>query len=121
MKKSIIAVLAIAALVGCASNPPRPNVIPLAGGTYQAIGFGPTEDYALNASLRSAAKTCKDSKKRHIVTNLHTAYKGLVSEDTNRTLNKAVEVAEAFTMKSVPTLSSKDDYRVTLSFSCEAA
>lgn len=121
MNNLIITTLAFSALAsGCASKPPKSTVIPLTGGTYQSIGFGPTENYALRSSLRSAATTCKDMQKRHVVTNQQTAYKGMVSEDTNRTLNKAAELAEAVSMRTIPTLSSKDDYRVTISFICEA-
>jgi hypothetical protein len=119
MKITLIAAIVLA-LTGCASSPQLGNVIPQAGGVYQVAGAGSTSDIAMKSALYTAETTCKPLRKRHIVTGQKTLYKGTVSEDTNRTVNNAAQVLATVTGRWVPTLSSDDDYQITLTFMCEA-
>lgn len=104
---------------GCASTPPLGNVIPKAGGSYQVISTGSTKQEALASALHTAESTCNARKMRHIVSGEQTKYKGVVSEETNTTLNKAQELIAATTGAWLPTLSGSDDYQMTMTFSCE--
>lgn len=122
MNKSQLTVLAAAiALAGCASTPRMGNVVPLAGGAYQVLGKGYTSEQALESALYSAETTCKARQRRHVITNQSTQYKGMVSEGANRAMNQAATVAAAVTKNWVPTLSSEDDYQITVGFTCESA
>nr|WP_319564227.1 hypothetical protein [uncultured Rhodoferax sp.] len=115
--------LALASIVafsaGCASTPPLGNVIPQAGGSYQVISTGSTKNDALASALHTAESTCSARKMHHIVSGEQTKYKGVVSEETNTTLNKAQEIIAATTGAWLPTLSGDEDYQMTMSFSCE--
>lgn len=121
MKKSLIIAASIAALLtGCASGPKMGNIIPQAGGVYQVVTSGESKDEALKSALFSAESTCKERKMRHVVTSQKTAYKGMVSEDANRTINKAADIASTLSGGWIPTLSNDDDYQMTLGFTCES-
>ena len=120
MKKTIYLATLALALAGCASNPPLGNVVPQPGGVYQATGIGESNDAAMASALYTADTTCKPLKKHHVVTGQQTEYKGIVSESTNKTVNAAAEAINGLTGAVLPTLSTDDDYRVTLTFTCEA-
>lgn len=120
MRKISIAIVAASAIFsGCASSPTMGNVIPQAGGKYEVVTVGASDDEAMKSALFSAESTCKERKMRHVVASRKTAYKGMVSEDANKTMDKAAEVLMLATGALIPTLSGDDDYRVTLGFSCE--
>ena len=105
MKIKFIAIASFAAFAaGCASTPPLGNVIPKAGGNYQVIASGSTKQEALASVLYTAESTCSARKMRHIVSGEQTKYKGLVSEETNTTMNKAQELIAATTGAWLPTL-----------------
>lgn len=105
-------------LAGCATSKPA-NVVPMAGGTYKTTGISESEDDALKVALASAESTCGKRNMRHVVSNQETKYKGVVSEQTNRNLNKASELASLAGVY-IPGLGGDDDYQVTLTFACEA-
>jgi hypothetical protein len=96
------------------------NIIPQAGGVYQVVTTGPSKDEALKSALFSAESTCKERKMRHIIASQQSAYKGMVSEDTNKTMNKAAGIISAVTGSWVPTISNDDDYQMTMGFTCES-
>lgn len=104
---------------GCATAPQMGNVIPQSGGKYEVLGTGESREEALKSALFSAESTCKERKMRHVVSNQSTAYKGIVSEESNKTMGKAAEIIGMATGKWITTLSSEDDYQVKLNFSCE--
>lgn len=108
------------ALAGCASNPPLGNVVPQPGGVYQVTGIAESNDAAMASALYTADTTCKPLKKHHVVTGQKTEYKGIVSESTNKNVNAAADAINGLTGKILPTLSTDTDYRVTLTFMCEA-
>lgn len=120
MKITLLLSASILALAGCASAPKMGNVIPQAGGVYQVAGVGESSEVALKSALFSAETTCKAQRKRHVITGQKTQYKGVVSEDTNRTVNAAAQVIANVTGSWVPSLSNDDDYQLTLTFACEA-
>lgn len=120
MKKTLFVLAAFAALAGCASTPKLGNVMPMEGGVYQVDGVGGDNDEAMKSALYSAETTCKGQNKHHVVTGQKTAYKGIVSQDTNRAIDTVAQAAFAATGKILPTLSDDTDYRVTLTFKCEA-
>jgi len=117
MNMKYLASITLALLVtACASKPA--NVVPMAGGTFRTTGFGESENDAQSAALKVAETTCSKSSKRHVVSNEQMKYKGLVSESTNKVLNKTGDLA-AYVGAWVPGLGSDDDYEVTLTFACE--
>lgn len=103
-------------LTACAAT--TANIVPMAGGAYKTTGFGESENEAQGAALTAAASTCSKASKRHVISNQETKYKGTVSEQTNRALNKAGDLA-SFAGVWIPGLGGDDDYQVTLTFSCE--
>jgi|SRR5450830_1339026 len=117
MNMKYLAPITLALLVtACASSKPA-NVVPLAGGTFRTTGFGESENEAQSAALKVAESTCSKSNKRHVISAEQTKYKGVVSESTNRALNKAGDLA-SYVGAWVPGLGGDDDYEVTLMFSC---
>lgn len=116
MRKLPVVGIIVAALAGCASVG---NVVPMPDGQYQVDGVARSNDDALQSALHSAEVTCNKQSKRHIVTAEKTSYKGTVSEDTNRAIDKAALALASATGKFLPTLSNSDDYRTTLTFRCE--
>lgn len=121
MYKNLIIAAALATLLaGCAAPTKMGNIIPQAGGKYQVVTSGESKDEALKSALFSAESTCKERKMRHIVTSQKTSYQGMVSEDANRTMDKAAGVVAALSGAWVPTLSNDDDYQITIGFACES-
>lgn len=117
MKVKFAAVASLALiLTACASTQPA-NVLPMAGGQYRTTGIGESEREAQGAAIKAAETTCGKQSKRPEVSNSQTKYKGVVSEGTNRALNKAGELA-AYAGAWVPGLSGDDDYEVSLTFAC---
>jgi hypothetical protein len=106
-------------VTGCASTPKMGNIIPAEGGIYQVVTTGETKDAALESALYSAETTCKGRQMRHVVLDQSTEYKGLVTEGTNQTIDKAQEIIAATTGTFFPTLSGENDYRNTMRFKCE--
>ena len=118
MKIKYLPLIALAILLtACASK--QANVMPLSGGAFRTTGFGESENEAQTAALKVAASTCSKASKHHVVTGEQTKYKGIVSESTNKVLNKTGDLA-AYVGAWVPGLGSDDDYEVTLTFACEA-
>lgn len=105
------------ALAGCASTKPA-NVVPQANGVYKVTGIAATENDALQSALKTAEATCEKRNLRHVVSDQITMYKGVVSQDTNKTVNKAQELA-VYAGLWIPTLSGDSDYEVALTFTCE--
>lgn len=118
-KLSFALVAATAIFSGCAATPKLGNVIPQAGGKYEVVTTGSSNDEALKSALFSAEATCKERQMRHIISSQSTSYKGLVSEDSNKAMDKAAEVLAAVTGSWIPTLSGDKDYQVKLGFSCD--
>lgn len=119
MKLHHLSALSLAVmLTACASTQPA-NVLPLAGGQYRTTGIAETERDAQAAAIKAADSTCSKQSKRAEVSNIETKYKGVVSEVTNRNINKAGELAAAVGVW-MPGLSGDDDYEVTLTFACAA-
>ena len=111
--------ISILSLSGCATSPKIGNVIPSEGGIYQAVSTGESRDSALESALYTAEKTCKARKMQHIVLDQKIEYKGILTEDSNKNLDKAQEIIVAATGKWLPTLSSEDDYKINMRFKCE--
>lgn len=103
-------------LAGCAAAPKMANVIPRPDGVYSVTAGGATESKALQSALYSAEQTCKARSMHQIVTAQKTAYRGLLSEGVNATLNRAADIAGALAW--IPTASSDEDYQITLEFTC---
>lgn len=120
MKIKRLSSLALALiLTACASSKPA-NVMPLAGGQYKTTGMGAAQDDAQKAALDAAAETCGKRNLRHVVLNESTAYKGVVSEETNKNMQAVSAVLSWTRFRGIPTLSGDDDYQVTLTFTCES-
>lgn len=115
----VVCLVGIAFLSGCAVSPKMGNIIPQAGGKYQVITNGASRDEALKSALFSAESTCKERDMRHIISAQSTNYKGMVSEDANKTMDRAASIVAAVTGTWIPTLSDDEDYQMTLDFSCE--
>lgn len=116
MKKfAAVASLALI-LTACASTQPA-NVVPMAGGQYRTTGIAETERDAEAAAVKAADATCAKQGKRPEVSDTKTKYKGVVSEDTNRNINKVGELAASVGVW-VPGLGGDDDYQVALTFAC---
>jgi len=120
MKKSIAFILSLAFIGGCASTPDIGNVIPMEGGIYQGDGTGPSSESAMKSALYTAEATCKQQRKRHVIVSQKTQYKGVVSKETNRTIDSAAQVLANMTGKMIPTMSNDDDYQISLTFKCES-
>lgn len=106
-------------LAACASTPEMGTVVPTPNG-YTATGTGESKDDALKSALYTAQVTCEKRHQRHVVHERTVEYRGLVSEEANRALDKAQEIAVVTSGKVFPTLSGDEDYRATLRFTCEA-
>ena len=120
MKIKLLSSIALALiLTACASTKPA-NVMPLAGGQYKTTGLGAAQEDAQKAALDAAEETCAKRKMRHVVQNESTAYKGVVSEDTNRNLGTVSAVLSWTKFGGFPSLQADDDYQVTLTFTCES-
>lgn len=120
MRKISFALVAVAVIFsGCASSPKMGNVIPQSGGKYEVMTTGESNDEAMKSALFSAESTCKQRNMRHVISSQSSAYKGMVSENANKTMDKAAEIVVMATGAWIPTLSSDDDYQVKLGFSCE--
>lgn len=121
MRKMLLAIVAASAIFsGCASSPTMGNVIPLTGGNYEVASMGASQDEALKSALFTAESVCKERKMRHVIASKSTAYKGMVSEDANRAMDKASGFLMLATGAYIPTLSGDDDYQVKLGFYCES-
>nr|WP_198984915.1 hypothetical protein [Herbaspirillum sp. ASV7] len=117
MKAKFAAVASLSLiLAACASTQPA-NVVPMAGGQYRTTGIAETERDAEAAAVKAADATCAKQGKRPEVSDSKTKYKGVVSEDANRNINKAGELAASVGVW-LPGLSGDDDYQVSLTFAC---
>lgn len=116
MKVKYAAVTLALILTACASTKPA-SVLPLTGGQYRTTGLGESENDATTSASKSAEMTCQKQNKRPEVSNVQTKYKGVVSEGTNRNINKVGELAASVGVW-VPGLSGDDDYEVSLTFAC---
>lgn len=121
MRKMLLAIVAASAILsGCASTPTMGNVIPMAGGKYEVSSMGASQDEAMKSALYTAQTVCNERKMRHVIESKTTAYKGMVSEEANRTMNVAAGFLAMATKSYIPTLSGDDDYHVKLGFYCES-
>lgn len=118
MWKILLIAAGLAVLGGCAS-PKLGNVLPMEGGVYQVDGLAANSDDAMKSALYTAEKSCSAQNKRHVIVGQKTQYKGVLSQDTNRTVENVAQTVATMTGKWIPTLSSDDDYRITLTFKCE--
>lgn len=113
--KKLLMICCTIALAGCIATG---QTIPKANGQYLAIGKGASKTAARDVVLKTASKTCKNQNKRHVMGNDEvTTYKGIVSEDTNRNVNAVLDIA-AYAGVYAPGLSSKEDYEMTMEFTC---
>lgn len=119
MKKMIFAVVALA-LAGCASTPRLGNVIPEAGGHYQAIGLGGSSEAAVSSALYTAQMTCQPQHMHHVVTGQQMQYKEALSEGASRAISSVSQAVSSLAHAWGPTMSREDDYQITLSFTCAA-
>jgi hypothetical protein len=55
-------------------------------------------------------------KMRHVVSSQTMTYRGVVSEGSNKTMDKTAEILTAVTGAWIPTLSSDYDFQVKLEF-----
>lgn len=120
MNYKFYVVAAASLIAGCSSTPKMGNVIPGEAGIYQVVTTGESNDEALSSALYSAKTTCEQRQLRFVVIDQKDEYKGMVSEGTNKTLNKVAGIVGATTGSYIPTLSGEDDYRITMRFKCEA-
>lgn len=107
-------------LAGCASPPGIGNVIPAAGGHYPIIGVDSSSAIAMKPALCTAETTCKPLCMHRIVTGQQTLYRGAHSESANRPASSVTDAAASLTHIWIPSLSTDDDYQITLSLTCEA-
>lgn len=119
MSRNLYVVAAAVIVAGCTSTPKMGNVIPEEGGIYQVVTTGESNDTALSSALHSAKTTCEQRQSRFVVLDQKTEYKGLVSEDSNRAIDKVAGIVSAVAFIPIPTLSGDDDYRITMQFKCE--
>lgn len=120
MKNILAFIVTLASVAGCASTPDIGNVIPMEGGIYQGDGTGASSDSAMKSALYTAEATCKEQRKRHVIVSQKTQYKGLVSKETNRTIDSAAQALANMTGRLIPTMSNDDDYQISLTFKCES-
>jgi hypothetical protein len=107
-------------LCGC-SSPKLGNVVPQAEGKYEIVASSSSNAEALKSALYSAEGTCKKRNMRHVVLSQSSAYKGVVAENTNKSIDTAAKILSSVTGKWIPSLSGAEDYQVKLEFACEPA
>lgn len=119
-KKLALSLLVVSVFSGCATpQPVQSSVVPLPGGKYEISSSRSNKADALRAALAEAESTCHAKKMRHVVLERNDAYSGLVSEESNKQIETAAQVLALVSNSWVPTLSSDDDHRVQLTFTCE--
>ena len=103
-------------LVGCAHHRASAAVLPKGGGTYDVIGEGPAEQDAYQNAAREAQYTCEKKEKEMVVVNQTSVYQGV---DKNKKDDvKGENVALAFVTGRSGKERNADDYKVTLTISC---
>ena len=111
-------VVTISSLVACAS--PHATVTAWAGGDYVAKATAGQGIRAEQTALQAARSTCADRGGRLTVLSSDIRYKGLVSEDANRTIDKARDLLLVTTGTAAPGLGTAEDYTANLRFVCDA-
>lgn len=116
--KIIASAISALLLASCATEMPIANVVPKPNNLYDVQTSAATQDDAMQYALYSAAVTCRERNMRHVVTKQKTQYKGAVSENLNKSINRFAALAST-TRRNVPTLSTDEDYVVSLEFTCQ--
>lgn len=126
MKTMTACVLSACAFVaGCAGDgatglPANPAVIiPYEGGLFTASAFARTEEGAFRKALGGAEMACRERQAVLAVVKTTTAFRGVVSREVQQSVSKIEEVISGSTSKTVPDLSSDEDYKVTAEFRCQ--
>lgn len=114
-RKTLLAFATCLIAVGCASTPPG-KVIPMEGGQNEVIATGKSEQIALDSALKTAKAHC--AQHRYVVLDRQTSYRGLVTPETNQAIETAQKVVAMTAGEWFPTLSSDEDYLVTLKIRC---
>jgi hypothetical protein len=112
----VVFVLTTWVLVGCAHHRPTAAVLPKGGGTYDVIGQGPAEQDAYQNAAKEASYTCEKKDKEMVVTKEESVYQGVDKNKKDQV--KGENVALAFVTGRSGKERNVDDYKVTLSISC---
>jgi hypothetical protein len=116
----IVATILILLTAGCSSTRTT-SVMPRQDNVYQISATSDDKNDALDATLKQAKKTCKAKDMHYVVVDEQSKYQGVLSENTAKNINKAASIAEVFyfPLMFIPSLTSDDDYEVTVLFKCE--
>lgn len=109
----LVAALGLTACTTLGTVTPRPN------NQADIIGQGASEQDAIKQANATAKKHCESKKQSYAVIESKTAYKGLVSERANKTIDAVQSIAYIASGKVLPTLASDTDYTVTMTIKCE--
>ena len=102
-------------LVGCAHRSTA-AVLPKGAYKYDIIGQGPAEQNAYQNATKEAEYTCEKDDKKMIVENSESVYQGV--DKSKKDQVEVENVALAFVSGSSGKERNVDDYKVTLSISC---
>jgi hypothetical protein len=115
MKHVLTVVLIGLGLAGCAHRPAA-AVLPKAGGVYDVIGQGAAEQDAYQNAAKEAQYTCDKKEKEMVVVNQESIYQGV--DKNKKDQIKGENVALAFATGRTGKERNVDDYKVTLTISC---
>ena len=115
MKTAIVIALIGTGIMGCAHRSSA-AVLPKGAYRYDVIGQGPAEQNAYHNATREAEYTCEKDDKKMIVESSESIYQGVDKNKKDQV--KGENVALAFVTGSSGKERNVDDYKVTLSISC---
>lgn len=115
--KKIIALSAFAVVLTACQSVPTAPVIARADQSFETTGLGKTKPEATEHALASAKKQC--GLRTPIVIKDSLKYNGVLSEQTDRLIDKGVNILGAVIGNKLPNLADDDAYEYTINFKCQ--
>lgn len=116
MKKGILVALIVPFIVACSGV--NGVVIPKENGLYSVEAFGYSETESKAAALELAKKECKSGG--YQVSGIKTDYMGQIDEQINKQVLAAASIVALTTGQYYGSLSTNEDYKTELNFTCKA-
>ncbi|MET0390843.1 MAG: hypothetical protein ABW321_33025 [Polyangiales bacterium] len=108
--------VSVLGLGACAHHRASAAVLPKGGGTYDVIGQGAAEQDAYQNAAKEAEYTCGKKEKEMVVVNQSSIYQGVDKNKKDQV--KGENVALAFVTGRSGKERNVDDYKVTLTITC---
>jgi len=114
--KSLLTMVIIAFLSGCAAKGFHTSIIPLSDGEYDMVSTAETEDSAYKNAELSAKAECEKTQRALKVSSHKSVYQGISKKEKQDI--EVTDVAMAWVTGASHKEDRSDDYKVTMRFVC---